>query len=316
MSRIFRRPMFRKGGPINEGIMTGIVDREMHALSDPDGVGFSNRASELTKRNLDILMQNIQEDKGMDPTTRFLLEFGPSLAEQKPGAGLINALVSASKDPIAGLIKSREAEQKFLRNLKSGATQLAIEQAGKEDILAQEIAGRKELAAMKPGQEDPLYVIALEEEVKNYPGQPQVADRAAKFRAQKSSALREKVGGERYGGVLTFDISDPAQVKANQRALTDLAGRFVYDPFSNTYKKIIVQNGVIGQPKTYTDIESISFEDKGDADTGKITTQKQQTEDMTSGYLRPDKPDVLTPKIKQYKKKIQEQEGIFGATGA
>jgi hypothetical protein len=41
MSRIFKRPMFRKGGPTNEGIMTGIVDREMHAVSDPGGVGKS-----------------------------------------------------------------------------------------------------------------------------------------------------------------------------------------------------------------------------------------------------------------------------------
>ena len=28
MSKVFRRPMFRKGGQVNEGIMTGIVDRD------------------------------------------------------------------------------------------------------------------------------------------------------------------------------------------------------------------------------------------------------------------------------------------------
>ena len=27
MSRIFKRPMFRKGGNVGDGIMTGIVDR-------------------------------------------------------------------------------------------------------------------------------------------------------------------------------------------------------------------------------------------------------------------------------------------------
>jgi hypothetical protein len=43
MSRILRRPMFRKGGPTNDmnGIMTGIVDREMHSVSD-DGCRWSN----------------------------------------------------------------------------------------------------------------------------------------------------------------------------------------------------------------------------------------------------------------------------------
>ena len=34
MSRIFKRPMFRKGGNVGTGIMTGIVDRSMHA-EDP-----------------------------------------------------------------------------------------------------------------------------------------------------------------------------------------------------------------------------------------------------------------------------------------
>ena len=32
--RTFRRPMFRKGGNVGDGIMTGIVDRSMHA-EDP-----------------------------------------------------------------------------------------------------------------------------------------------------------------------------------------------------------------------------------------------------------------------------------------
>ena len=41
MSRTFKRPMFRKGGNVGTGIMTGIVDRSMHASnpivnSEPD----------------------------------------------------------------------------------------------------------------------------------------------------------------------------------------------------------------------------------------------------------------------------------------
>ena len=30
MSRTFKRPMFRKGGNVGTGIMTGVVDRSMH----------------------------------------------------------------------------------------------------------------------------------------------------------------------------------------------------------------------------------------------------------------------------------------------
>ena len=51
MSKIFRRPMFRKGGGANmNGIMSGIEDRENYAEA--------GRVGELTKENLDILMQN------------------------------------------------------------------------------------------------------------------------------------------------------------------------------------------------------------------------------------------------------------------
>ena len=48
MSRIFKRPMFRKGGNVGTGIMTGIVDRSMHA-EDPF-VGDTNQFSDPIKR--------------------------------------------------------------------------------------------------------------------------------------------------------------------------------------------------------------------------------------------------------------------------
>ena len=39
MSRILKRPMFRKGGNVMEGVMTGIVDRENHAEIPFVGIG-------------------------------------------------------------------------------------------------------------------------------------------------------------------------------------------------------------------------------------------------------------------------------------
>ena len=42
MSRTLKRPMFRRGGSTNNGIMTGIVDREQKKVGDVAG-----RAREL-----------------------------------------------------------------------------------------------------------------------------------------------------------------------------------------------------------------------------------------------------------------------------
>jgi len=39
MNRILKRPMFRKGGNVMEGVMTGIVDRENHAEIPFVGIG-------------------------------------------------------------------------------------------------------------------------------------------------------------------------------------------------------------------------------------------------------------------------------------
>jgi hypothetical protein len=43
VSRTLKRPMFRRGGTVNDGIMTGIVDREEKKIGDVVG-----RAREIT----------------------------------------------------------------------------------------------------------------------------------------------------------------------------------------------------------------------------------------------------------------------------
>ena len=102
MSRIFRRPMFRKGGGANmNGIMSGIEDRKNYAVGD--------RVEELSKQNLDMLMQNAPQDKGFDPLTTFLLQYGPAIASQpsqgKGLSGLISTGLAAAEKPVANLIE-------------------------------------------------------------------------------------------------------------------------------------------------------------------------------------------------------------------
>ena len=121
MSRIFKRPMFRKGGNVGDGIMTGIVDREMHAVSDPDGVG--------GKSNRERIMEAYDKypSQDFDPLTKFLLQYGPAAATQTGGGGTIGNLLAAGKEPIADLIKNRGAENKFKRKIAMEGEILDIE---------------------------------------------------------------------------------------------------------------------------------------------------------------------------------------------
>jgi hypothetical protein len=129
MSRIFRRPMFRKGGPINDGIMTGIVDRENHAVSDEMGVG-GQTFRDTVQNRLDLI-QSVSGGTGLDdPLTQFLLQYGPSLATQRPTGSTIGTLVAAAKEPTAQLLKDVQAQKK----LKTGVALEVLDQLSDEDI--------------------------------------------------------------------------------------------------------------------------------------------------------------------------------------
>ena len=127
MSRIFRRPMFRKGGPVNDGIMTGIVDRENHALSNPDGVGFSDKV----RNRMDLIQSAVGGGTGLDdPLTQFLLQYGPSLAGTTGGGSTIGNVLLASKEPVANLLKNVQSQKK----LKTGVALEVLDSLEDEDI--------------------------------------------------------------------------------------------------------------------------------------------------------------------------------------
>ena len=129
MSRIFRRPMFRKGGNVGDGIMTGIVDRENHALSDPDGVGGQTFRDEVQNR-IDLI-NSVSGGTGLDdPLTQFLLQYGPELSVARPQGGIIGTALGAAKKPVANLLKNVQAEKK----LKTGVALEVLDSLEDEDI--------------------------------------------------------------------------------------------------------------------------------------------------------------------------------------
>jgi len=134
--------MFRKGGPVNDGIMTGIVDRENHALSDPDGVGFSDRV----KNRMDLIQSAVGGGTGLDdPLTQFLLQYGPAAAKQTGGGTFAN-LISAAKKPIESLIAGKQREDDFLRSIRTQATGAAMKQRSELEASERDRLFKTELA--------------------------------------------------------------------------------------------------------------------------------------------------------------------------
>ena len=123
--------MFRKGGPTNDmnGIMTGIVDREMHAFSDPDGVGNQDIKSKVQNR-IDLI-ESLSGGTGLDdPLTSFLLQYGPALATARPTGGIIGTAVTAAKEPVANLLSDLQAKKK----LKTGVALEVLKDLDDKDV--------------------------------------------------------------------------------------------------------------------------------------------------------------------------------------
>jgi len=123
MSRIFRRPMFRKGGNVGEGIMTGIVDREMHAVSDPNGVGAQNAPVDFEQQYIDKITAAGAGSQGMDPLTAYLLAAGPAISSGTSFSDAVGKLADPNKQLIE-LMNKRASDE---RNLKVGAAQFGLE---------------------------------------------------------------------------------------------------------------------------------------------------------------------------------------------
>ena len=112
MSRILKRPMFRRGGSTNTGIMSGLVDRTKHA-ENPFVTTIGQTASKLTPE-LEALLEQYT------PKTRLPIgEFGLDIATGTP-------ILDALKTRYGQFTKKDDAREAAI---KGGAAKLAIAQA-------------------------------------------------------------------------------------------------------------------------------------------------------------------------------------------
>ena len=120
MSRIMRRPMFRKGGSAGEGITSGLAPRQGYATNENNTVK-QNDLSKVDLRNMDMQQIKDLSDRmafqappmAPDNSLRdFKIDFGLDLVSRTPGGNIFQTAGAAAKDPFARFKASKAAYNK------------------------------------------------------------------------------------------------------------------------------------------------------------------------------------------------------------
>ena len=141
MSRILKRPMFRRGGSTNTGIMSGLVDRKNYK--------FGSMTEDQIRSNIDMLV-GLQDQFAPLPKTRLPLgEVGLALAS---GAPLVDALGAGYKK----FVSEDDKRRALLDKRKQAAVSTVLGQALKSDKVGTLKQARntsnQTLFGVKPGE--------------------------------------------------------------------------------------------------------------------------------------------------------------------
>jgi hypothetical protein len=376
MSKVFRRPMFRKGGNVGEGIMTGIVDREQYAngpnmfdiagprTMDSGAPKTMNQSIDIpdlgtiTERNVKALLEQAGPSEAYDPLTSFLLQYGPAAAKQTGGGTFAN-LIAAAEKPVASLIEAKGKESDFLRSLRTQAAGAAIKERSELESAERDRLFRKELADMQADLNRDLsqaeILAAKERADEAFKNQMTLqAERLAEERKTKMDVLKEgqklesaatkearaanyaeqdydrdmtkgarreeyestirnqiatNFGENKVGGHIDVDVGNEKQINQfmKRRIKQGDANKIFYN-VRDGRAYLLSEQGL--RPV------DVALGKTEDIDTTVVDTVEEQTKKETNpSYMRPPKPDVITPKVKDYMKSVEEEEGQFG-TGA
>ena len=221
MSRILKRPMFRKGGSANEGIMTGLVDRKGYAQGT-----YKERALEA-----------LRTDAPRDTSAYEMLVGGGINLVSGAGAGegLMANIARSYKEPSEIYFQAQRARKDYDRKVQQAAGQMGLEQEFKME----------QIAAQKGDEKSPLYNVFLEQGVQNGMSGAE-AERFATYHTSIKEDLRNKVGNNRVGGIIEFDLNDEKQKRKQLPKMKQDIGKYFYDPYDGKIKQLVEQNGVLG----------------------------------------------------------------------
>jgi len=149
--RTLRRPMFRKGGEVGGGIMTGVM-RENYDNGTP-------RPSERIKAELDKY-----SEPAFDPIAQLLIQGGLNTMSQTGGGGLLGNVAKAFQGPTGQLFQDMSKRQNVKRDiaLEGVIADIGQDQKDAENQLKREIADLNNQRILSEGNLDRQNKIDVE----------------------------------------------------------------------------------------------------------------------------------------------------------
>jgi len=128
--------MFRRGGTVNDGIMTGLVDRKQKSTG---GLGIDKARTEAEMK----MLIDLQNQYAPVPKTRLPIgQFGLNLASgQFAGDGLLSNIAGSLRDPLTQFTKADDARKAILDKRKASALSTSIAQQFAERTAKAKAAG-------------------------------------------------------------------------------------------------------------------------------------------------------------------------------
>ena len=262
--KIFRRPMFRKGGEAMTGIMENISPRQNYAEQ-------GNVYDEAEK----IITERLGPVQKGDPLTDFLLTYGPSLASSALPGGTLRNIVAAADRPVQNLLASRRDARGREEARKLAAIELG-ESMAERDL-------KRELGQMK-AQDSlnllPTFLDLYEGDLTQAQNRTNYEKSGLQTRAKEvfGKSFKGIVGGDRHGdiesktylnkkkkGDIYYDITDGKFKQIREKVGGGFGVQIVdittYDSAAEEAKKIDPKkpaSGLFGQktkpPKTLKEI--------------------------------------------------------------
>jgi len=203
MSKILKRPMFRKGGPAMSGIMSGIKPRQKYAEAGD---------VESYREEFMDAYGSVPRGGAFDPLTQLLIGFGQQAMTEPSSGNVLRDLVKASKDPSKQFFKAKSKEAADKRNVQLAATKFGLTEAGKDRRLDKRISATME---GRESPEDKLKTNLTSEFFATYDDLGKAKNRA-EFEVDIKGKMAEKFGASQVSfGLDKADIVKKAKQKKN-----------------------------------------------------------------------------------------------------